>query len=77
VLGLVSHLIGNDLSLVSWQRDLHHGLTPPDGLDEHEFIGWLDELQIELVNAARRLSPQLAVELLEWLGDRVASTITA
>jgi uncharacterized protein (TIGR03083 family) len=75
VLGLVSHLLGDDLSLVASQRDDHHGTPVPDGLDEHGFITWLDELQLEWVQAARRLSPRLVVELLGWVGDQVVETV--
>ena len=72
VLGLTNHLVGGDLSLVSWLRDGHRGTPAPAGLDPTEFITWLDGLQIQWVQAARRLSPRLATELLDWLGDRVA-----
>ena len=75
VLGLAAHLVGDDLSLVSWLRDDHRGTPAPDGLDEPGFITWLDELQMEWVHAARRLSPRLTIELLEWLGQRVTSTV--
>jgi uncharacterized protein (TIGR03083 family) len=75
VLGLVAHLLGDDLSFVAWQRDDHHGTPAPDGLDEHGFINWLDELQLEWVHAARRLSPRLVVELLGWVGDQVVETV--
>jgi uncharacterized protein (TIGR03083 family) len=76
VLGLATHLVGDDLSYLAWQRDDHRGTPPPDGLDEHGFITWLDELQIEWVHAARRLSPRLVIELLGWLGDQVAQTVS-
>ena len=75
MLGLVIHLLGDDLSFVAWQRDDHHGTPAPDGLDEHGFIAWLDELQLEWVQAARRLSPRLVVELLGWVGDQVVETV--
>lgn len=77
ILDLAVHLVGDDLSFVSWQRDSHHGTAPPDGLDGDGFITWLDELQVEWVRAARRLSPRLAVELLTWLGDAVIETVRA
>lgn len=77
VLGLVNHLIGDDLSVIAWQRDGHHGTPAPAGGDEASFVEWLDELQIEWVHAARRISPRLAVELLEWLGGAVADTFQA
>jgi hypothetical protein len=72
---LANHLIGDDLSLVSWQRNNHRGKVPPRGLDEKGFIGWLDELQVEWGTADGWLSPQLTIELLEWLGDRVVDTV--
>ena len=77
VLGLVNHLIGDDLSVVAWQRDQHHGTPAPAAADEATFIDWLDNLQMEWVHAARRISPRLAVELLDWLGDPVADTFAA
>jgi uncharacterized protein (TIGR03083 family) len=77
VLGLATHLVGDDLSFLAWHRDDHHGTPPPDGLDEHGFIAWLDELQVEWVEAARRLSPRLAIDLLGWLGDQVTATVAA
>lgn len=77
VLGLVNHLVGDDLSMIAWQRDHHHGTPAPDGVDEATFIDWLDGLQIEWVHAARRISPRLAVELLDWLDDPVADTFAA
>jgi uncharacterized protein (TIGR03083 family) len=75
VLGLGTHLVGDDLSFVAWQRDDHRGTPAPDGLDEDGFIDWLDELQLEWVHAARRLSPRLVVELLAWLGSEVSQIV--
>lgn len=71
VLGLCCHLVGDDFSLVSWHRDRHRGTPAPEGLAESQFIDWLDDLQIEWVRAARRLSPRLVVELLGWTGPQV------
>jgi hypothetical protein len=65
VLGLACHLLGDDLGLLARRRDHHVGTPPPEDLSESEFIDWLDELQIEWVRAARRLSPHLVVEMLE------------
>jgi uncharacterized protein (TIGR03083 family) len=75
VLGLASHLVGDDLSFLAWQRDDHRGTPPPDGLDEDGFTRWLDDLQIEWVRAARRLSPRLVVELLASLDDQIADLV--
>ena len=57
VLGLCHHLIGGDLGLLARRRDRHFGTVPPDGVDEAGFIGWLDRLQDEWVQATRRISP--------------------
>jgi uncharacterized protein (TIGR03083 family) len=77
VLGLVNHLVGDDLSLIAWQRDNHHGTPAPAGSDEAAFTAWLDDLQTEWVDAARRISPRLARELLAWLAVPVAETFAA
>jgi uncharacterized protein (TIGR03083 family) len=75
VLGLATHLVGDDLSFVAWQRDRHVGTPAPPGLDEQGFIAWLDNLQIEWVDAARRLSPRLVVDLLGWLDEQVVEMV--
>jgi uncharacterized protein (TIGR03083 family) len=72
VLGLCCHLVGDDFASLSWHRDRYRGTPAPDGATEAEFIAWLDDLQVEWVRAARRLSPRLAVELLAWTGPQVA-----
>ena len=51
------------------------GTPSPEDLTEEQFIDWLDELQIEWVRAARRLSPTLVVELLEWAGPRLTRVL--
>ncbi|MCP3855892.1 MAG: maleylpyruvate isomerase family mycothiol-dependent enzyme [Actinomycetia bacterium] len=77
VLGLAVHLLGGDLSFISWHRDGHYGTPPPAGLDEVEFINWIDELQIEWVHSARRLSPPVVVALLHWTATQIVETIAA
>jgi uncharacterized protein (TIGR03083 family) len=75
--GLSLHLLGDDLSFLSSQRDEHHGTPAPASLDEVGFINWLDAVQIQWVDAARRLSPRLVVEMLQGLDAPVADTIGA
>lgn len=75
MLGLASHLLGDDLGLLSRRRDKYMGTPSPVGLSEGEFIDWLDELQMEWVHAARRVSPRLVVELLEWTGPRLVEVL--
>lgn len=72
--GIALHLLGDDLSLVSWQRDDHHG-TPAPATDEAGFIAWLDDLQVGWVDAARRISPRLTVELLAGLDEPIAELV--
>lgn len=71
VLELCSHLVGVDLSSLSRHRDHHLGTPPPSGLAEAEFIGWIDDLQLEWVKAARRLSPPVVVDLLAWAAPQL------
>jgi uncharacterized protein (TIGR03083 family) len=77
VLDLCCHLLGGDLSLLARQRDGHHGTPSPDGLGEPQFIEWLDDLQIEWVHAARRLSSRLVADLLAWTGPQVVDALAA
>lgn len=79
VLGLASHLVGDDLSLLAGHRDGHLGTPSPidPAVDEEGFVRWLDALQVEWVTAARRLSPRLVVDLLGWLDGQVAELIAA
>jgi uncharacterized protein (TIGR03083 family) len=77
VLGLACHLLGGDLGLLARRRDRHFGTPPPERATEDEFIAWLDDLQLEWVRAARRLSPRLVTELLAWTGPKVVETFQA
>lgn len=77
VLGLATHLLGGDLGVLARGRDQHFGTPPPDGLDEAGFIGWLDGTQDQWVQAARRLSPRMTLELLRWTGSQVSELIGA
>jgi uncharacterized protein (TIGR03083 family) len=75
VLGLSSHLVGDDLGFLARHRDGHFGTPGPDDTSESEFVAWLDGLQDEWVRAARRLSPRIVADLLEWAGPQVAETM--
>jgi uncharacterized protein (TIGR03083 family) len=75
VLGLSSHLVGDDLGFLARHRDGHHGTPGPDDASEGEFVAWLDNLQDAWVRAARRLSPRIVADLLEWAGPQVAETM--
>jgi uncharacterized protein (TIGR03083 family) len=73
ILGLCRHLLGDDLGLLARHRDGYYGTVPPEGATEGEFITWLDDMQAEWVRAARRLSPRLATELLQWAGPQIVA----
>ncbi len=75
VLDVVVHLVGDDIGSLSWHRDGHRGTAPPPGTDATGFIDWLDELQDGWVQAGRRISPTLAIDLLDWLGGRLVDLI--
>jgi uncharacterized protein (TIGR03083 family) len=75
VLGLCSHLVGDDLGFLARHRDGHYGTPGPPDASESEFIAWLDKLQDEWVRAARRLSPRIVADLLDWAGPQVAEAM--
>ena len=70
--GVATHVLGNDLSLLSRQRDgAEDGLVQmAKGLPDADFRTLLDDFNDRWVAAARFLSPQLLMELLrladEW-----------
>jgi hypothetical protein len=69
---LCCHLVGDDLGILARHRDGYRGTPGPEGADEAEFATWLDEVQAEWVRAARRLSPRVVTDLLEWAGPQLA-----
>ena len=75
VLDVAYHLVGGDLGVISRRRDQFFGTEPPPGTTEASFITWLDDLQMEWVRAARRISPRLIVELLAWTGPALVETL--
>ncbi|MDP1792588.1 MAG: maleylpyruvate isomerase N-terminal domain-containing protein [Acidimicrobiales bacterium] len=77
VLDLVAHLLGDDVGLISRKRDNYSGVFPDDNISEDGFIDWLDDFQISWVRAARRASPRLVTELLEWTAPRLVSMFDA
>ena len=74
VADLCRHLLGDDLHLLSTVRDDHQGTEPPTDIDEPSFIDWLDGVQEAWVQASRRISPQLVVDLLRWTGPQITET---
>lgn len=68
VKGIALHILGDDFSLLSRQRD---GATPSVVLDgtENLLAGVLDRFNEQWVSAATFFSPELLVELLERTGE--------
>ncbi len=74
---IAAHLLDSCLRRVSADRD--EFVRPPEPgevTDYASLIGFLDRLNAEWVQAARRLSPALLIELLEFAEDRLAETLT-
>jgi uncharacterized protein (TIGR03083 family) len=72
--GIALHVLGNDLSLLSRQRDASpSGLIPvAQRRGARDLAGLLDVFNQEWVSAASFLSPRLVIELLELTGDWTA-----
>jgi uncharacterized protein (TIGR03083 family) len=64
--GITSHLLGVEVGNVSIRRD-HWGLEPGPNDDPDV---WLDDFNQQWVDAARRISPALLMELLDIAGRR-------
>jgi hypothetical protein len=60
-----------------WSTRRHFGTPAPDDLTEDEFIDWIDQLQVGWVDAARRFSPRLVVEMLAWFGPRLGQVLAS
>jgi uncharacterized protein (TIGR03083 family) len=75
VLGLCTHLAGDDLGFLARHRDGYYGTPAPAHASEAEFTAWLDGRQAQWVEAARGLSPRLVTGLLAWTGPQVVATL--
>lgn len=67
--GVAAHLLGVELGNVSVRRD-HWRLGPGDGED---LDSWLNAFNQQWVEAARRISPALLIELIDVTGLRFES----
>ena len=75
---MVAHVLDTDMRRLSSQRD---GFTPPATepmpvTTYRDLVRVLDQLNAEWVRAARRLSPQLLIELLGLIGPQVHHLFT-
>ncbi|HEX9670065.1 MAG TPA: maleylpyruvate isomerase N-terminal domain-containing protein [Thermoanaerobaculia bacterium] len=71
---VAAHLLDTACRRLSFGRDGH---TPPAGrIDDYgELLRLLDRLNAEWVAAARRLSPRLLTDLLEWVEPQLAERL--
>jgi uncharacterized protein (TIGR03083 family) len=70
---IAAHLLDTDLRRLSSQRDGYRPAPPAQDIGSYQdLVAFLNRLNASWVEAARRLSPRVLVELLEWSGPRVA-----
>lgn len=68
---VASHLIADDVGRLGWQRDRHSAnrfeSANPETF-EAELLAFINKQNESWVEATRRLSPRIAIDLLEWTG---------
>jgi hypothetical protein len=67
---IAAHLLDGNLRTLSFSRDHYFGETAPVINSYSDLVHYLNELNAVWVNAARRLSPQVLIELLEITGPQ-------
>ena len=68
---VASHLLDGNLKRLSIQRDGFLGLTAPPRDGYEAFIGFINRNNAEWVQAAKRLSPQVLIDLMEITSKQV------
>jgi uncharacterized protein (TIGR03083 family) len=73
---VVAHLLDGSLRRVSFHRD---GMTPPapSAGSEREFVAFINGLNAQWVEAARRLSPRVLTDLFALAGEALADFVEA
>jgi len=70
---IAAHLLDTDLRRLSSQRDGYRTAPPARGVGNYQdLVAFLNRLNASWVEATKRLSPRVLVDLLEWSGPRVA-----
>lgn len=73
---VVAHLVDTDLRRVSAQRDGHHGPPPEAPVASYrDLVGFLNELNRQWVQASKRLSPQVLLDLVRASGAACARVL--
>ncbi|MEO6196828.1 MAG: maleylpyruvate isomerase N-terminal domain-containing protein [Dehalococcoidia bacterium] len=67
---IAQHLLADDLGRLSRGRDAWPGVFQPTGTDafEAELLAFINRQNEVWVEATRRLSPLIVIDLLEWSG---------
>jgi len=73
---VAAHLFDTDLRRLSAQRDRHRPSAARLGGYE-EIVAFINHLNASWVEVARRLSPRVLTDLLEWTGPQVAELFTS
>ena len=68
---VAAHLLDGNLKRLAIQRDGYFGLPAPDMSSYESFIGSINRNNAEWVQAARRISPPVLIELLESTSKQV------
>lgn len=69
---VAAHLLDTDLRRLSGQRDGYSPTPAAPARDYEEIVALVNRLNASWVEAARRLSPRVLTDLLEWTGPQVA-----
>jgi uncharacterized protein (TIGR03083 family) len=72
---LAGHIAGDDLGHLSWQRDAHSAAAGPDSWDE--LIAFINRQNAQWVEAMRRVSPAVIIEMLRFSGEQFVGHMRA
>ncbi len=70
---VVAHLLDGNLRALSIQRDRYFGLKGPEGNEYSDMVKWLNRLNADWIQAAKRLSPEVLIMMHESTGPSVSS----
>lgn len=74
---VAAHLLDGNLKRLSMQRDGFFGLAAPTNVGYEEFVAFINRNNAEWVQAARRVSPEALVDLIEITSKEVAKMFAA
>jgi uncharacterized protein (TIGR03083 family) len=70
---VAAHLLDGNIKRLSMQRDGYFGLPSPDMSSYESLIGFINRNNTEWVQAARRMSPLVLIELIEITSTQVCA----